>query len=86
MKTRFVLILMAITVAAIFSLPSSAERADFSMCSDQQGAAFGHDTNDVTIYSSIGKLLSTGLKSKREIADIILQTAYKEEAFQKILV
>jgi phosphopantothenoylcysteine decarboxylase/phosphopantothenate--cysteine ligase len=50
------------------------------------GAAFDHDTNAVTIYSSTGKPVSSGLKSKREIADLILDTAHEEEAFKKILV
>lgn len=52
----------------------------------EDGAAFEHDTNAVTIYNTAGKVLSTGLKSKREIADILLEAACKEESFQKILV
>jgi phosphopantothenoylcysteine decarboxylase/phosphopantothenate--cysteine ligase len=50
------------------------------------GAAFEHDTNAVTIYNGKGKVLETGLKSKREIADLILAAAREEKAFQKILV
>jgi phosphopantothenoylcysteine decarboxylase/phosphopantothenate--cysteine ligase len=50
------------------------------------GAAFEHDTNAVTIYNEAGPVLETGLKSKREIADLILDAARKEKAFQKILV
>jgi phosphopantothenoylcysteine decarboxylase/phosphopantothenate--cysteine ligase len=51
-----------------------------------KGAAFEHDTNAVTIYNAKGKLLETGLRSKREIADLILTAAREEKAFQKILV
>jgi len=51
----------------------------------EEGAAFEHETNAVTIYNSGGKVLSTGLKSKHEVADIILETASKEKTFQKIL-
>jgi phosphopantothenoylcysteine decarboxylase/phosphopantothenate--cysteine ligase len=51
-----------------------------------EGAAFGHETNSVTIYNAKGRLLETGLRSKREIADLILQAARKEQNFQKILV
>ena len=52
----------------------------------EEGAAFDHDTNAVTIYNGKGKVMATGLKSKREIADLILTAAREEEAFQKILV
>jgi phosphopantothenoylcysteine decarboxylase/phosphopantothenate--cysteine ligase len=52
----------------------------------EPGAAFEHDTNSVTIYNARGRVLSTGLKSKREVADAILRAAQEEEAFQKILV
>lgn len=51
-----------------------------------EGAAFEHDTNAVTIYNADGKILSSGLKTKREIADIILNTASEQDAFRKILV
>ncbi len=51
----------------------------------EPGAAFDHETNAVTVYNDGGEVLSTGLKSKHEIADIILETARKEKAFQKIL-
>jgi phosphopantothenoylcysteine decarboxylase/phosphopantothenate--cysteine ligase len=50
----------------------------------EDGAAFEHETNSVTIYNAAGKVLSTGLRSKHEIADIILQTAREEDAFQQI--
>ncbi|MDH3215664.1 MAG: bifunctional phosphopantothenoylcysteine decarboxylase/phosphopantothenate--cysteine ligase CoaBC [Candidatus Krumholzibacteria bacterium] len=52
----------------------------------EDGAAFEHDTNSVLIYNTKGLLLETGIKSKREIADIVLQVARKEKNFQKILV
>jgi len=52
----------------------------------EPGAAFDHDTNAVSIYNSAGKVCESGLKSKREIAEIILLTAQQEEAFKKILV
>lgn len=52
----------------------------------EKGAAFEHDTNRVTIYNEKGKLMETGLQSKREIADLILDTAREEKAFQKIVV
>jgi phosphopantothenoylcysteine decarboxylase/phosphopantothenate--cysteine ligase len=52
----------------------------------EEGAAFEHDTNAVTIYTAGGKPLSSGVKSKREIADLILQTASKEPAFRAIVV
>ncbi len=51
----------------------------------EPGAGFEHETNAVTIYNSGGRVLSTGVKSKREIADVILETARKEKAFQEIL-
>jgi phosphopantothenoylcysteine decarboxylase / phosphopantothenate---cysteine ligase len=51
----------------------------------EEGAAFEHETNAVTVYNGEGKVLSTGLKSKHEIADIIFEIACKEKAFQKIL-
>jgi phosphopantothenoylcysteine decarboxylase/phosphopantothenate--cysteine ligase len=51
----------------------------------EEGAGFEHETNAVTIYNSGGKVLSTGLKSKHEVADIILETASKEKTFQKNL-
>ena len=51
----------------------------------EPGAAFDHETNSVTIYNDGGKVLETGLKSKHEVADVILETARKEKAFQKIL-
>ena len=41
MKTKIFTILTAMTVIAIFSIPSSAQLADFSICDDEQGAAFG---------------------------------------------
>jgi phosphopantothenoylcysteine decarboxylase/phosphopantothenate--cysteine ligase len=50
----------------------------------EEGAGFGWDTNAVTIYSGAGKLLSTGVKPKREIAEIILQTACQQESFKAI--
>jgi phosphopantothenoylcysteine decarboxylase/phosphopantothenate--cysteine ligase len=52
----------------------------------EEGAGFEHDTNAVTLYNGRGKLLETGLKSKREIADLILTAARQEKAFQKIVV
>lgn len=52
----------------------------------EDGAAFGHETNSVTIFNAKGKVLETGLKSKREIADLILHTAQEEKSFQKILI
>jgi phosphopantothenoylcysteine decarboxylase/phosphopantothenate--cysteine ligase len=51
----------------------------------EKGAGFENETNAVTIYNGGGKILSTGLKSKHEIADLILETARKEKAFQEIL-
>jgi phosphopantothenoylcysteine synthetase/decarboxylase len=50
----------------------------------EEGAAFEHETNAVTIYNAGGRVLSTGLKSKHEIADIILQAARGEDAFQQL--
>jgi phosphopantothenoylcysteine decarboxylase/phosphopantothenate--cysteine ligase len=52
----------------------------------EEGAAFDHDTNVVTVYNPQGPVLTSGLQSKREIADLVLDTARKEKAFQKILV
>ncbi len=49
----------------------------------EPGVAFEHETNAVTIYNSKGKVLSTGLKSKHEIADIILERAREEKASAK---
>ena len=52
----------------------------------EEEAAFEHDTNAVVIYNPHGKVLSSGVKSKREIADLVFEAAGKQEAFQKILV
>ena len=52
----------------------------------EKGAGFEHDTNAVTIYTAGGHSRSSGLKGKREIADLILQVASKEPAFRAILV
>jgi len=49
----------------------------------EPGVAFEHETNSVTIYNSKGKVLSTGLKSKHEIADIILERTREEKASAK---
>lgn len=49
----------------------------------EPGAAFEHETNAVTIFNEAGRVLSTGVKSKHEIADIILETALKQAAFPK---
>lgn len=49
----------------------------------ERGAAFEHETNAVTIYDAGGEVLSTGLKSKREIADIIIETARSRKNFGK---
>jgi phosphopantothenoylcysteine decarboxylase/phosphopantothenate--cysteine ligase len=51
----------------------------------EPGAGFEHDTNSVTIFNRDGLLLRTGLKSKHEIADLILETARKDKAFGKLL-
>ncbi|MEJ2719719.1 MAG: phosphopantothenoylcysteine decarboxylase [bacterium] len=50
----------------------------------ETGAAFEYETNAVTLYNAAGKICSTGLKSKHEIADIILQTAMGESAFRQV--
>lgn len=50
----------------------------------EPGAGFEHETNAVTIYNREGELLRTGLRSKHEIADVILETARREEAFREI--
>ena len=52
----------------------------------EEGAAFDHDTNSVTIFSPSGKLLSTGLKTKREVADAIFDAVRDDASFQKIFV
>jgi phosphopantothenoylcysteine decarboxylase/phosphopantothenate--cysteine ligase len=52
----------------------------------EEGAAFEHDTNSVTIYNAGGTVLSSGMKTKHEIADMILEAASAEESFKKILV
>jgi phosphopantothenoylcysteine decarboxylase/phosphopantothenate--cysteine ligase len=46
----------------------------------EPGAAFEHETNAVTIYNNKGRVLSTDLKSKHEIADIILEKVREEKA------
>jgi len=51
----------------------------------EEGAAFEHETNAVTIFNAGGRVLSTGLKSKHEIADIILQAAREEDAFLQLV-
>ena len=50
----------------------------------EEGAAFEHDTNVVTIYSPSGKILTTKLQTKREIADIIFDVASRQETFQNV--
>lgn len=50
----------------------------------EEGAGFEHDTNVVTIYSPSGKILTTRLQTKREIADIIFDVASRQETFQNI--
>lgn len=52
----------------------------------EEGAGFEHDTNAVAIYNGKGRLLETGLKTKREIADLLLTVAREEKAFQKIVI
>ncbi len=50
----------------------------------EEGAGFGCDTNAVTIFNQGGRILATGIKSKIEIAEIILRTAQDEKAFKNI--
>ncbi|NIM19251.1 MAG: bifunctional phosphopantothenoylcysteine decarboxylase/phosphopantothenate--cysteine ligase CoaBC [Candidatus Latescibacteria bacterium] len=52
----------------------------------EEGAGFEVDTNEVTIYGHSGEVISTGVRSKREIAEAILHAAHDTDAFQKILV
>jgi phosphopantothenoylcysteine decarboxylase/phosphopantothenate--cysteine ligase len=52
----------------------------------EEGAAFEHDTNSVTIYRATGSKVESGLRSKREVAELILDTAHDDDAFKKILV
>lgn len=49
----------------------------------EAGAGFGHDTNAVTIYNAGGKITSTGVRSKREIAELILRTACEQTPFTR---
>jgi len=49
----------------------------------ERGAGFEHETNAVTIYDAGGEVLATGLKSKREIADIIIETAVSRKRLGK---
>jgi phosphopantothenoylcysteine decarboxylase/phosphopantothenate--cysteine ligase len=51
----------------------------------EEGAAFEHDTNAVTIYNASGELARSELQSKRDIADFILTTAEGQTAFQETL-
>ncbi len=51
----------------------------------EKGAGFGCDTNAVTIFNGKGRILSSGIKPKREIAEIILRTALAEDAFKRLL-
>jgi phosphopantothenoylcysteine decarboxylase/phosphopantothenate--cysteine ligase len=51
----------------------------------EEGAAFAHDTNVVTIYNAGGKVYeSEGPEPKRAIARKILELAAAEEAFKKL--
>ncbi|MBI4720491.1 MAG: bifunctional 4'-phosphopantothenoylcysteine decarboxylase/phosphopantothenoylcysteine synthetase, partial [Chitinivibrionia bacterium] len=50
----------------------------------EEGAGFGHDTNAVRMYNASGLVLSTGVRPKREIAEIILRTACEQAAFKTI--
>jgi len=50
----------------------------------EKGAGFGCDTNAVTVFNGEGKVLSSGVKPKREIAEIILRAALAEDAFKKL--
>ena len=51
---------------------------------NQQGAGFELSTNDVTIISSDGELLKTGIRPKREIAEAILKMASQTDVFRKL--
>jgi phosphopantothenoylcysteine decarboxylase/phosphopantothenate--cysteine ligase len=51
----------------------------------EAGAAFGHDTNVVTIYNSGGEIYrSSGPESKRGIARTILKLVAKEKSFKRL--
>jgi phosphopantothenoylcysteine decarboxylase/phosphopantothenate--cysteine ligase len=51
------------------------------------GAAFAHDTNVVSIFNAAGRLYSSdGPESKRWIARRLLKLAAEQEAFKKLLV
>lgn len=50
----------------------------------EPGAGFEHETNSVAIFNREGLVLRTGLKSKHEIADEILEAACSEDAFQRL--
>ena len=53
----------------------------------EEGAAFTHDTNVVTVYNAAGELYSTGGPlPKIEIARKILELARAEKSFQQIMV
>jgi phosphopantothenoylcysteine decarboxylase/phosphopantothenate--cysteine ligase len=43
-----------------------------------QGAGFGYDTNKVTILTREGKKITFGLKSKKEVARDIIDTALRQ--------
>lgn len=49
----------------------------------EAGAGFGHDTNAVTIYDAKGTIATTGVRSKREIAELILRAAFERKTFTR---
>lgn len=59
------------------------KRCDLLVLNDpsRPGAGFEHNTNDVTIFNQRGKVLSSGLRSKREVAELILDAVVKEASF-----
>ncbi len=54
---------------------------------NEQGAAFAHDTNVVSIYSAAGRLYSSdGPENKCWIARVLLKLVSEQEAFKKLVV
>ena len=51
---------------------------------NEAGAGFNHDTNVVTIFNPLGRVLTTGIESKRAIAEIILRTACEDSTFKTL--
>lgn len=56
---------------------AAAKRADFIVANDvsQPGVGFGHDTNEVSVYTATGMIEHIAIRTKREVAERVLALA-----------